>query len=111
MALPSEIDDLLHFNPVCDMRQRHLGRSPTIPGMFTAAPGDVILRASIDGAFMVIDATSFARVTGPLPLQSALAYARDHGAPHIFQQAVDKRGRLMGDPTRFGDFQWIPPHS
>ena len=64
--------------------------------MFSAAPGDVILRASIDGAFTVIDATSLVRVTGPLPLKTALAYARDHGAPHIFQQSVDKRGRLMG---------------
>ena len=85
---------------VCDLRQRRLGRSPTIQGMFTAAPGDVILRASIDGAFTVIDATSVVRVTGPLQLQAALAYARDHGAPHIFQQAVDKRGRLLGDPLR-----------
>ena len=72
--------------------------------MFVAAPGDVILQASIDGAFMVIDATSLVRVPGPLPLQTALAYARDHGAPYIFQQALDTRGRLIGDPRRFRDF-------
>ena len=72
--------------------------------MFTPTRGDVILRASIDGAFTVVDATSLARLAGPLPLQAALIYATDRGAPHIFQQAVDKRGRPMGDalllPTR-----------
>ena len=68
--------------------------------MFTAAPGDVILRASIDGAFHVMDATSLARVAGPFPLRAALTYAHEHGAPHIFQQAVDTRGRVMGDPLR-----------
>jgi hypothetical protein len=76
--------------------------------MFTAAPGDVILRASVDGAFHVIDATSLARLAGPFPLRAALAYAHERRAPHIFQQAVDKRGRLMGDPARFGDFEWTP---
>ena len=70
--------------------------------MFTASPGDVILRASIDGNFHVLDATSLARRAGPLSLASALAYAHDHNAPHIFQQAVDERGRLMGDPARLG---------
>ena len=68
--------------------------------MFTAAPGDVILRASIDGAFHVVDATSLVRVTGPLPLQAALSYAHDLGAPRIFHQAIDKRGRLLGDLAR-----------
>ena len=70
--------------------------------MFTAVPGDVILRALIDGAFHVLDASSLARVAGPLSLMAALAYAKERGAPHIFQQAVDKRGRPMGDPARFG---------
>jgi hypothetical protein len=79
--------------------------------MFTAAPGDVILRASIDGAFNVMDATSLARVAGPFALLDALTYAHDHAAPHIFQQAVDERGRLMGDPARFGDSEWTPPRS
>jgi hypothetical protein len=79
--------------------------------MFTAVPGDVILRASIDGAFHVLDATSLARVAGPLPLQVALAYAQQHGAAHVFQQAVDKRGRVMGDPVRFGDLKWTSTRS
>jgi hypothetical protein len=79
--------------------------------MFTAAPGDVILRASIDGAFHVLDACSLAPVAGPLPLVAALTFAHGHGARHIFQQAVDKRGRVMGDPARFGESAWIPTPS
>lgn len=68
--------------------------------MFTAAPGDVILRESIDGAYHVLDAIQFTRVSGPLPLQAALVYAREHGASDIYQQLVDHRGRLIGDPIR-----------
>jgi hypothetical protein len=63
--------------------------------MFIAAPGDVILRALIDGAFYVLDATSLARVAGPLPLIAALAYAKERGASNIFQPALDGRGRLI----------------
>ena len=69
-------------------------------GMFITSPGDVILRASIGGTFQVLDASSLARVAGPFSLQAALSYAQQRGSPHIFQQAVDQRGRLMGDPTR-----------
>jgi hypothetical protein len=79
--------------------------------MFIATQGDVILRASIDGAFHVVDAATLSRVSGPLPLQAALAYAHQHGAPHIFQQAVDLRGRLMGDPVRFEQPTWTPTRS
>ena len=92
----------LPATPVCSIRQR---RAPSLTdnrAMFTAAPGDVILRASIDGNFHVLDASSMARVAGPLPLVAALAYAHDHGAPRIFQQAADGRGRSMGDPARLG---------
>ena len=67
--------------------------------MFSPTIGDVILRASIDGAFHVIDAIQQTRVAGPFPLQTALAYAHEHRAPHIFPQAVDMRGRITGDPV------------
>jgi hypothetical protein len=80
--------------------------------MFTASAGDVILRASIDGSgFHVVDAMSQNRVAGPLPLTAAVAYAHQCGAAHIFQQNVDLRGRLMGDPVRFGDLTWTPTRS
>jgi hypothetical protein len=68
--------------------------------MFSPTIGDVILRGSIDGAFTVLDAIKRDRVAGPLPLQEAVAYARQHGAPNIFQQSVDGRGRILGDPSR-----------
>lgn len=68
--------------------------------MFTPSPGDLILRASIGGAFHVVDATTQDRVAGPLPLTAALAYLNQPGVPHVFQQTVDLRGRLLGDPVR-----------
>jgi hypothetical protein len=78
--------------------------------MFTTVAGDVILRATIDGAFRVVDATNLACLAGPLPLRAALAYAHDRGAPRIFHQGVDKRGRLMGDPALFGTCErTLPP--
>ena len=68
--------------------------------MFSPATGDVILRASLDGTFRVIDAIQQTRLAGPFPLRTALAYAHARGAPHIFQQAVDTRGRIFGEPVR-----------
>jgi hypothetical protein len=79
---------------------RYIGNSRlslTIPVMASAAECEVILRESIDGTFHVVDVTSHAPVAGPLPLTAALAYAKQRGAVHIFRQAVDLRGRLMGD--------------
>jgi hypothetical protein len=68
--------------------------------MLTAQLRDVILRGSIDGAFNVLDAVNRTRVAGPLPFVKALAFARQSGAQHIYQQAVDERGRILGDPSR-----------
>ena len=68
--------------------------------MFAPTIGDVILRASIDGSFLVVNAINAQRVAGPFSLQEALAFARDHGAGDIFQQGVDERGRITGDPAR-----------
>lgn len=68
--------------------------------MFSPTFGDLILRGSIDGAYNVLDAIKRDRVAGPLPLQEAVAYARQHGASNIFQQPVDGRGRILGDPLR-----------
>ena len=68
--------------------------------MFTPKFGDVILRATIAGGFFVMDALNKHCVAGPLSLREAVAYAQAHGAPNIFQQPVDERGRIMGDPLR-----------
>ena len=61
---------------------------------------DVIIRGSIDGAFYVMDAKKQDHIAGPLPLLQAVEFARQTGAQNICQQAVDLRGRLMGDPQR-----------
>ena len=66
--------------------------------MFSPTKGDVVLRGSIGGAFLVMDAITMHRVTGLLPLQDALALARQHSARNIFQQPVDGRGRLLTEP-------------
>ena len=68
--------------------------------MFSPQRRDVILQGSIDGVFSVVDALAKHRIAGPLSLQKALAFARQYGAPSIFQQSVDGRGRLLGDPSR-----------
>jgi hypothetical protein len=73
---------------------------PDTRGMFSPTRGDVILRGSIGGAFLVMDAITMHRVTGPLPLQEAVGFARELGARTIFQQPVDGRGRILADPLR-----------
>jgi hypothetical protein len=70
------------------------------PRMSSPTIGDVILRGSIDGAFTVLEAKKGRRVAGPLAFHDAVTYARAHGARKIFQQVVDERGRIMGDPSR-----------
>ena len=64
-----------------------------------AASGDVILLATLDGAFDVLDAATRARLsTARLSLSQALAFAKQHGARHIYQQPADRRGRVMCEP-------------
>ena len=94
---PSSSSYLLRLcNPVhpyeCSIHDNRLVSTPSI--------GDVILRESIDGRFLVLDAIKRTRLAGPFHLLGALAFAREHHAPHIFQQAVDNRGRLLGAPAR-----------
>jgi hypothetical protein len=71
---------------------------PETLGMLSPTRGDVILRGSIGGAFLVLDAITKHRVAGPLPLQEAVGFARQLGARNIFQQPVDGRGRFLADP-------------
>ena len=85
---------------VCSIEQRVMSVSTTLTAMLTPPLRDVILRGSIDGAFHVLDAANRALVTGPLPFVEALAFARESGAQHIYQQPVDERGRILGDPSR-----------
>ena len=59
----------------------------------------------MDGQFTVLDAVALTRITGPLSLVDALAFARQRGAGRIFQQPVDERGRNLADPAHlaFGE--------
>jgi len=69
--------------------------------VFTPVTGDVVLRGSIDGRFIVLDALTLGRIAGPFTLQNALTIARRYGARTIFQQRVDERGRNLADPVPF----------
>ena len=63
--------------------------------------GDVILRGSMEDGFELIDAMSERSLVRRLgSIAEAVEVARERGAPQIWQQIVDKRGRPMGDPFR-----------
>ena len=65
------------------------------------ASRDVILRASVDGTFQVFDAATEQRLTGPLTLLDALAFAERYGAETIYEQPVDASGRILSAPRPF----------
>jgi len=63
--------------------------------------GDVLLRGTPDTGFVLVDAVTLQHVAGPLPsLPAAVEAAQRHGAPAIWQQAVDNRGRPLGELFR-----------
>ena len=63
--------------------------------------GDVILRGSIEDGFELVDAVSErSLVRNLLSIAAAVEAARVRGAPQIWQQIVDRRGRPMGEPFR-----------
>lgn len=57
-----------------------------------------MLRSSVFGMFHILDASTLVLLAGPLPRGAAFAFARRHGAKNIYQQPVDDRGRVTGDP-------------
>ena len=63
--------------------------------------GDVILRYLESSGFHLYSAHNQAHLAGPLPdMAAAIAEARRLGAPMIWQQTVDNRGRALGDPFK-----------
>ena len=63
--------------------------------------GDVILRATASSGFEVIDAITHRIVAGPLATaHAAIAAAMQYGARGIWQQSIDNRGRVLGDPYK-----------
>ena len=64
--------------------------------------GDVLLRGDIVNGFQIVDVVSRRVLGGMIPtIEAAVEAARRRGAPAIWQQPVDNRGRLLGEPFRF----------
>jgi hypothetical protein len=74
---------------------------PHDPRVAKVSPTDVILRASVDGMFHVLDAATTKPLSGLLTPPAALAFAEQLGATHIYQQPVDERGRVLSEPCHF----------
>jgi hypothetical protein len=65
-----------------------------------SANKDVILRGDASAGFHLYAADTDVHLAGPLlPLAAAVEVARQYGGV-IWQQSVDNRGRVLGDPLR-----------
>ena len=63
--------------------------------------GDVLIREHMDGGYEVVDALTFAHLSGHIStLNDALTIARLKGG-RIWQQTVDRRGRPISEPALF----------
>ena len=67
--------------------------------------GDVLIRLLTgDNQFTVLDVMSGRSIAGPFDgFGSAVAHARTLTPRAIWQQSVDDRGRVLGDPIRLPD--------
>ena len=60
---------------------------------------DVVIRNTMNEDFEIVDAQSFEHLAGPYhSFAVAIAAARSHTIGRVFQQVLDNRGRVMGDP-------------
>ena len=64
--------------------------------------GDILIRSLTgDHRFTVLDVLTERTIAGPFEgFHSAVAYARSLNPRAIWQQSVDDRGRVLGDPFR-----------
>jgi len=63
------------------------------------ADGDLVIRGTTTNGFEVIEAITSRRVAGPFErFTTAVAAARARQPHTIWQQSVDHRGRLLGEP-------------
>ena len=69
--------------------------------MFSPESGDVLLRGSHATGFVVRDAVTRELISWSVDLKTALVVARERGAPTVWQQLTDDRGRPLGQPRRF----------
>ena len=60
---------------------------------------DVVIRNTMNEDFEIVDAESFEHLTGPYhSFAVAIAAARSYTTGQVFQQVLDHRGRVMGEP-------------
>ena len=60
---------------------------------------DVVIRNTINEDFDLLDAQSHQHLAGPYhSFAAAVAVARSYTTGKVFQQILDNRGRVMGDP-------------
>jgi hypothetical protein len=63
--------------------------------------GDILLRGSFDSGFELLDPqTSRPLIGGRHSISAAIAFAREHQAPMLWQLNTDERGRTLGEPLR-----------
>ena len=67
--------------------------------------GDILIRSLTgDHRFTLLDVVTERTIAGPFEgFRSAVTYARALNARAIWQQSVDDRGRVLGDPFRLPD--------
>ena len=67
--------------------------------MVTMQAGDIVIRGITESGFLLFEASSLTPVAGPFQyFRTAVAAARVRRPHAIWQQSVDHRGRLLGDP-------------
>ena len=67
--------------------------------MVTMQAGDIVIRGITESGFVLLEAESLTPIAGPFEFfQTAVAAARVRQPHAIWQQSVDNRGRLLGDP-------------
>lgn len=63
--------------------------------------GDLVIRGTIADGFELVEAITSRYVAGPFEMFATAMVAARVRHPHaIWQQSVDHRGRLLGDPLR-----------
>ena len=63
--------------------------------------GDLLIRGTGESGFLLLEAVTLKPLAGPFEyLGTAVAAARARRPRVIWQQSVDNRGRLLGDPLR-----------
>ena len=63
--------------------------------------GDILLRGSFDSGFELLDPrTSQPLIEGRHSISAAIAFAREHRAPMLWQLNTDERGRIFAEPLR-----------